>query len=124
SEFIEPFRTKESYDRKPNESERTPLVRGRSSVQSTPAAPCSQTFFAFLLGTTQQNTARTSKLIRAKSVHFVRGAFASLGACFLGTTTKRLLARSVWFMGAGPSAPKLNERRAGDDESTPSICHR
>src|SRR5262245_61174456 len=100
-----------------------PLVRGRSSVQSTPAAPVSKTYSA-PLGTVQQNTARTSKLIRAKSVHFVRGAFASLGACFLGTTTKRLLARSVWFMGAGPSAPKLNERRAGDDESTPSICHR
>jgi hypothetical protein len=50
------------------------LVRGRSSVQSTPAAPISKTYSA-PLGTTQQNTARTCKLNVEKTLNFVPGMF-------------------------------------------------
>ena len=50
------------------------MVRGRSSVQSTPAAPISKTYSA-PLGTVQQNTARTGKLDVEKTLNFVRGTF-------------------------------------------------
>src|SRR3974390_13605 len=40
-------------------------------------------------GTTRQNTARTGKFSRAKSVHIVHGAFVSFGAHILTATTNR-----------------------------------